>query len=154
MNIEQMEQQLEKWKRAACFSLGASCAILLAAFTDVIQGNQKPDPRQYIIWLGVWALIEGLAVFPAVYLTLTRDWRKVPVFIRCNSIFAFLAAAWIAMIPLGLKIKAVMMSEPDGTVFPQFSDVLLFLLVVGSVLAVLFFRFRKENITGPESLFP
>lgn len=154
MNIEQMEQRLEKWKHAACFSLGASCAMLLAALADVIQGNQRPDTRQYLIWLGVWALIEGLAVFPAVYLTLTREWRQVPAFIRCNTVFVFLAAAWVAMIPLGLKIQAVMMSESDGTVFPRFSDVLLFLLVVGSALAVMFFRFRRANVTGPESLFP
>jgi hypothetical protein len=46
------------------------------------------------------------------------------------------------------------MSEPDGTVFPRFSDVVLFLLVVGSILVVLFFRFRRENVTGSESLFP
>jgi hypothetical protein len=154
MNIEQMEQHLEKWKCAAYFSLGASCAMLLAALADFIQGNQRPETPQYLIWLGVWVVIEGLAVLPAVYLTLTRDWRKVPAFIRCNTIFVFLAAAWVAMIPLGLKIQAVMMSEPDGTVFPRFSDVVLFLLVVGSILVVLFFRFRRENVTGSESLFP
>ncbi len=145
MTIEQMELRLEKWKRFVWFSLGASVTILLTAAADSWLVPHRPGTDQYTARLFVWILVQCAAVFPAALLTLGRDWRKMPISLRFNTIFGFLAASWIAMISFGWQLQ-FLMSLPG--------DVTLLILLVGVLLAGMFFYLRNKLETAPESMFP
>jgi hypothetical protein len=145
MTIEQMESQLEKWQRFMWFSLGASAAILLSAAADAWMIPYRPGLDQYMLRLAIWILIQCAAIIPAALLILGRKWRKTPVFLRFNTIFGFFSASWIAMMSLGFNLQ--LFTDIPG-------DIPLLLLIVGLVLAGMYFSLRKKLVTAPEAMFP
>jgi hypothetical protein len=146
MILEQMEMRLEKWKRFVWICFGASTALILSAAADLVFNPRRAGTDQYVSWLLVWILIQGAAVAPAILLTSGHEWRKVPLSLRYQCIFGSLAASWIVSFSLGLRLRLVI-DAPTG-------DVLLLLLLLGLILAWMYFRLRKELITAPESMFP
>ena len=145
MTIEQLELRLEKWKRYVWFSLGASAYMLLSAAVDALLVLRQPDPNRSVPRLIVWILIECAVVSPAVLLTLGREWRKMPITLRLNTIFGSLAASCMAIVPFGWRLQ-LMINFPG--------DIPLLLLIVGVLLAGMFFYLRNKLETASESMFP
>ncbi len=127
MILEQMEIHLEKWKRFVWICFGASTAQILAAAADLIFNPRRAGMEQYSSWLLVWILIQIAAVTPAILLTASREWRKVPMSIRFKIIFGSLSASWIALCSFGLRLR-LLIDTP-------FEDILLPLVILGLILA-------------------
>jgi hypothetical protein len=145
MTIEQMELRLEKWKRFVWFSLGASVTFLLTTAADARLVPHPPGDGPNFARLLLWVLIQFASVVPAALLTLGQDWKKTPISLRLNTIFGFLAASWIVMISFGRHLQ-VLEAMPG--------DIALLILIVGIILAGMYFYLRNRLETAPEAMFP
>jgi hypothetical protein len=146
MTLEEMELRLARWKTGVWAALGASAAMVLASASDGILAGRSPDPDQYSAWLLTWFLVQCAVVAPAVRLTLSRKWRRLPIELRLNPVFGSLAAAWLTLVSFGLRVVRTITIDPGNVYF--------FILLVGAVVGWAYFRVRTKILASPESMFP
>ncbi|MBN2084954.1 MAG: hypothetical protein JW748_06980 [Anaerolineales bacterium] len=146
MTIEQLELRLEVWKRCVWISLGAAAAMWAGAAADWLLRVRRIDTAEYLSWLAVWLLVQGAAVFPAVWLTFHRDWRRLTMVLRFHVVFGSLAGAWLALLAWGFHMQSGVFTYSRNTIPP--------ILAVGMVLAGVYFHLRKRLFTAPEAIFP
>ena len=140
MDIEQLEKQLELWKRGLFVALGSSVtlfAITLAEssrdsfFSSAIWG-------WYLVWVVVWLAIAP----PGFYLLLSKRWRKVSLSTRLNTAFGYLGCAWMVLLSAGIK------GYSSGDHACSTLIVITAFILGGSYL----YLRRKKN--EPEEIFP
>ncbi len=142
MTPEQMEIRLEYWKRLIWMSVGASAGLL----ADAAVISRRPELDQYVAWMIVWLIFQGVAIAPAIRLTLGRDWRILPMVFRFQAIFGSLTASWLALAALGLRTQRMLDVSPPA--------IMPLIILVGLALAGIYVTLRKNLVTAPESMFP
>jgi hypothetical protein len=135
MDEEQLEKQLESWKKGLLVALGASVTFFA---TTLAVTSQVGFWGWYVVWVIIWLAVAP----PGFYLLMSRKWRKVPLSKRLNPAFGYLGCAWLILVSAG--IKGYFSASPTCTALH-----VIFTVVLGAGYWVL--RKKKD---APEELFP
>jgi len=140
MTTDYLEKQLANWKRFLLVSIGAAGTLLATAIADI---PNHPD-MYFPGWYAVWFILQLATFTPAVMLLLGSELRKLPLGERLNTIFGYLAVAWIVLIAFGLKLAFATVSWPM---------LWNFLSVIGIVMGIVYWLLRRKYINAPEATF-
>jgi uncharacterized membrane protein len=141
MTTEDLEKKLAKWKSVLLVIIGAGVTLLATAVADI-----PNHPYMYFPgWYAVWFILQLATFTPAVALLLGSEMRKLPFAERLNTIFGYLAVAWIVSIAFVLKLA-----------FNSYSWPLLWTLlsVLGIVIGIAYWLLRRKYVNAPEAKFP
>jgi hypothetical protein len=87
---------------------------------DLNANPRQPALDQYNSLLLAWILVQGLAVAPAIVLSTSCEWRRVPLPLRFQTVFDSLFASWVALCAFGLRVPRII-DTPLGTRYPAFT---------------------------------
>ncbi len=146
MTRDQLEKQLAKWKQVLLAYAGAAVTLLVIALVELPAINLARSYENALKidgWYGVWLVLELGCIAPGFMLLLAPSWRKLPLSLRLNPGFGFLACAWAAL--LAFDLRAAVMDLP-----PAFHFVVAGL---GAALLVSYLLLKRKMGVG-EELFP
>jgi len=135
MDVEQLEKQLEFWKRGLLVALGASVTLLA---TTLAESSQDGFWGWYFVWVIIWLAVAP----PGFYLLMSKKWRKVSLSSRLNAAFGYLGCAWLVLLSAG--IRRFLNSDPGCNTL---------IVITGIVLGGAYWYLRKKK-DKPEELFP
>ena len=139
---ENLERQLENWKRVLWMSIGASVTLFTTAVADIPNHVDVYFPG----WFGVWFILQ-LGTTPAGFAILMgKGWRPLPLSDRLNTGFGFLAVAWIVLIAFVIKAVQTLTTTLDVWIFLGVS--------LGFILGLSYLRLRRAHVNTPEEMFP
>jgi FtsH-binding integral membrane protein len=147
MSREQLEQQLEKWKRILLVYVGSAATLLVIALVELpatVAAANEPD-ASFVIdgWYAVWFVLVLACLTPGIMLLIGPSWRVVPKAQRLGTGFGFLGSAWVALMAFDLRVAAL-------DIPPLFHyAVALF----GVALLVAYLILKRKSRVG-EELFP
>lgn len=139
MTIDYLEKQLANWKQLLWVSIGAGSTLLATAIADIPNHPNMFFPG----WYGVWFFLQLATFTPAVVLLFGSAFRELPIAARLNTIFGYLAVAWMVFIAFGVKLANIAM----------ISWLLYFLGVFGIVMGLVYWFLRMKYIDAPEATF-
>jgi hypothetical protein len=135
MTTEYLEQQLEKWKQVLLLFIGAGLTLAISTV-----GNSGPGAIS-LGWITTWLVLQ-LGAMPAGLLILFgKSWRQLPLMQRLNTAFGFLGVSWLCWLAFGFGVSSD-------------SSVMLFILLLGAILAAVYLLRRRANNRAPEEIFP
>jgi hypothetical protein len=150
MTIEQLQERLGRWNQFLCVILGASAMMLMLSVMEVLNPRWQDFywmeyfPAVYIPgWYFVWLIAQVTAISAAFHLARNTSWQRLPLPERLNAIFGFLAAAWMAIVSLAIKLPFMFDHGPG-----------LFFLGVGPAVGLIYWYLRKRYLHAPEEMFP
>jgi hypothetical protein len=135
MDVEQLEKQLEFWKRGLLVALGASVTLLA---TTLAESPQDGFWGWYFVWVIIWLAVAP----PGFYLLMSKKWRKVSLSSRLNAAFGYLGCAWLVLLSAG--IRGFLSSNPGCNTL---------IVITAFVLGVAYWYLRKKK-DKPEEMFP
>lgn len=140
MNIDNLQKRLEIWKRILFMNIGASVILILQAVL-IYQ-----DTRSLMFgtsWYGVWFVVQLAAFLPGFVLLWGKHWMQLPLPERLNTIFGYFAAAWLTILPVGLRIEPY-----ESKTFN------VFWLGGGIALAIGYWWLRRKSSVMQNEIFP
>lgn len=140
MTTDYLEKQLANYKRLLLACIGAAVTLLATAVADM---PNHPD-MYFPGWYAVWFILQLATITPAVVLLLGSELRKFPFAERLNTIFGYLAVAWLVLVAFGLKIAYNTMA---------WIWVWNFLSGIGIVMGIVYWLLRRKYINAPEATF-
>jgi len=148
MSREQLEQQLEKWKRILLTYTGAAATLLVIALVELpmtIAATASDPDASFTIdgWYAVWFVLVLACLTPGILLLLGPSWRVVPLAQRLGTGFGFLGSAWTALMAFDLRISAL-------DVPPAFH----FVVALFGLALLLAYLILKRKLSVGEELFP
>lgn len=142
MTTDYLEKQLANYGRVLLVCIGAAVTLLATAIADM-----PNHPNMYFPgWYAVWFILQLATITPAVVLLLGSELRKLPFAERLNTIFGYLAVAWIVLVAFGLKIAN------SGTI--SWPSLWSFLSGIGIMMGIVYWLLRRKYINAPEATFP
>lgn len=140
MEIQQLEKQLEMWKRFLFMILGSSITFVSISLGNIVYGDW-PGFGNYVG--GIWTSIQLLATLPGFYLLWGRCWKPVLLSSRLNTIFGYFAISWINLLSL---ILIASMTPPTE----------FYLLMAGSAVLILvgYIWALKRTSSPRDEIFP
>ena len=142
MTTDYLEKQLANYKRLLLASIGAAVTLLATAVADI---PNHPD-MYFPGWFAVWFILQLATVTPAVVLLLGSELRKLAFAERLNTIFGYLAVAWVVLIAFGLKLASMILIS-----LPLLA---IFLSGIGVAMGIVYWLLCKSHINAPEAIFP
>lgn len=139
MTIDYLEKQLANWKQLLLVSIGAGGTLLATAIADIPNHLNTFFPG----WYGVWFILELATFTPAIVLLFGGALRELPIAARLNTIFGYLAVAWLILIAFGLKLSDIV----------TVSWLWYSLSVIGIVMGMVYWFLRMKYIDAPEATF-
>ncbi len=146
MSREQLEKQLSKWKNVLLAYTGSAVTLLVIALVELPAINvarNADNALQIDGWYGVWLVLELGCIAPGFMLLLAPSWRKLPLSLRLNPGFGFLASAWAALLAFDLRIAGLDVPPPFHFVVAG----------LGVVLLATYLLLKRKMGVG-EELFP
>lgn len=142
MTPDYLEKQLANYQRMLLALAGAVVTLLATAFADIPNHLNPYFPG----WFGVWFVLQLAAITPAVVLLLGSEMRKLPFAGRLNTVFGFVAAAWVALVAFGVELAGLISVSPP----------LLAIFLAGSGVAIglVYWLLRRSHVNAPEAMFP
>lgn len=142
MTTDYLEKQLVNYQRLLLASIGAAVTLLATAVADM---PNHPD-MYFPGWFAVWFILQLATITPAVVLLLGSELRKLPFAERLNTIFGYLAVAWVVLIAFGLKVASMIAIS-----LPLLA---IFLSGIGVAIGIVYWLLRRSHINAPEAMFP
>jgi hypothetical protein len=135
MDVEQLEKQLDFWKRGLLIALGASVTLFA---TTLAGASQVGFWGWYFVWVVIWLAVAP----PGFYLLMSKKWRKVSLSNRLNLAFGYLGCAWLVLFSAG--IKGFLSTGPGCNTF---------IVIIAFILGAVYWYMRKKK-DKPEEMFP
>ena len=116
MSREQLQFELEKWKRLSLVYAGAAGTLLVIALVGLPSSlaalAYNSYDRSFILdgWYGVWLVLLLASLIPGISLLPSPSCKVLPLAMRLNTAFGFLAEAWIAL--LAFEIRMILLDVP------------------------------------------
>jgi hypothetical protein len=146
MSREQLQSELEKWKRVSLVYagvVGTLLAIALVELPAIITAPAHDGPIIIDGWYGVWFVLVLATLTPGIMLLLYPSWRFLPLTLRLNTGFVFLVEAWTALFAFEIRLAALDVPA------------LFHFLVVGFGLILLVaYLLLKRKLRVGEEIFP
>jgi hypothetical protein len=144
---QNLELQLEKWKKLLLVYSGAAGMLLATTMADLPQAEAYFNHMGRVMtigpWFGIWLVLFLGCLTPGIILITGRPWRNIALTRRQPVAFGFLACAWTALLALDLRILPL----ESPVLFHAL--VLVLGLLLGSIYLVL-----QRRIEEPEEMFP
>jgi hypothetical protein len=140
MDDDQLEKQLEFWKRGLFAALGSSVTLLATTLFSSQRDISYSSSiwGWYFIWVVIWLAVAP----PGFYLLMSKKWRKVILSIRLNTAFGYLGCACLILLSAGIKSSY----SGDHACLSLFFFALL-------TLGVSYWTMRRKK-NDPEEIFP
>lgn len=142
MTTENLQKNLQIWKRLLLIGVGM-CVLLLV--TAVAEAVPRRGFSYSATWLYAWVVFQVLITPPGFVLLLNKRWRKLPLAERLDTAFGYLAVAWGTVFAFGIASKG--------------DDIVLYivLLVLGGsaiALALSYWWLRRTRSAPLKGLLP
>jgi len=147
MTTEDLEKNLERWKRVLLISIGIVAMLMLFAIYDI----PKKQKTELLDWYCTWAVFQVFITPPGFVLLISKFGRSLPTRERINTAFGYFTVAWLALLAFGIQT-----GSDQSIWYSPLAAVVLVAGVGGSgvLLALSYWLLRRIRLQAPDDVFP